>query len=1045
MSEIYTEIEPYTLDTHGSSFKEETLWNLSQIYEELEKWNVSEDKMEHIIDYVLKISQIESKYEWQKEALRLQIREFLRSSLKDTLSSHLWEYDISKFDVDWHDWLDETEQDNYSKALWEAITKIVVLWWLDKFSDIHKDSNSIDWFWNIDKYVASKVDLFDYIWWKENWKWFVTTLIQREWNITESELKVMQDSNFDPLSTNSWSDLWVLLLKELWDWVEDILRFLANIPAWAILIPRYLKYRADINSSDELTRTEWEIKIQELVKENPSLAILDLLWEKWVEMIKELWNMITSWKTWDIATMLVMIAWLLAWWAWIARFWFKMARKWATISAREAWLWARLAWETTSRAFRQWLRTWEKWASNFWRTASRVDDIIWWAWIWHMTWAFAANDNLPTPVNDNLTTASLDSQAHVEDLADWTTWMAIDRHISTPTSWIGFEDNIVNFTTRKIEKFQEISYEVSLWKLVLHEIDISWISHTQLNEQLLKLIDELDSKWISIEKIDFSWKMSPEMKKALNEIISSNYPALSIARLIPGQRVVDLSFSWIKWLNDNLSKEIVDLFVWRLKDRLTANFSSASISEHSRTVRSDYKHLTFSLEKWADFVDILFRWFSNKKELFASIFDSLDIDQIISSLPTERLEKLIWKSSDLSVADKQKLASKLKEELLANFDIWIWTSIVPEWAWWFSEKLRAFYEAESSSKKPDASWRFEATEFSFERVKEFAKKALEIEADIIAKFEWKKVEISWVKYNVVIENLKWEKIINPILLRNVRKWVELPDKELNSLIKSFIWNLNDWFDFISPIVDWVSANIDDINRAIFDWVIDVKYLRENNKWTLTRTALESFAEWKPWTRAFVDIVDMWIMNLFDFRALAKKVASWEITEKQMLELTKAWWSVTDTFQQFVKELKAEWIELSLWWDEVFMFSEKLTRAEMSKIIAENLEKLWLRWRVTFSSEVNDTRRIFDWLDAQTWIIKKLEKKFEEVIISHQLPNRTPTSIMLEINWSWKVSEEMMWLVKEKHLLEVLEYGVSYIWDSIRLVKAENNQIILIVN
>jgi hypothetical protein len=72
------------------------------------------------------------------------------------------------------------------------------------------------------------------------------------------------------------------------------LRFLANIPSSIILIPRYLNYRIDINSNNELIKTEGEIKIQELVNENPALAIIDILGEKGIDMIKNIAEMLTS-------------------------------------------------------------------------------------------------------------------------------------------------------------------------------------------------------------------------------------------------------------------------------------------------------------------------------------------------------------------------------------------------------------------------------------------------------------------------------------------------------------------------------------------------------------------------------------------------------------------------------------------------------------------------------------------------------------------------------------------------------------------------------
>ncbi len=211
------------------------------------------------------------------------------------------------------------------------------------------------------------------------------------WEISEEELHKMQETKFQPTSKESWKQLWLLLAKEFGDWVEDVLRFLTNIPSGVILLPRYLKYRVDINSSDEVTKTTWEIKIKELTSENTSLVLLDLLWEQWVELIKKLWEMLTSGKQWDIAMMMVTIAGLVALWWWATKLGLNLARKSSVKSARAAGRTARISGQTTSRATRNSLKTvsWVVW--NFAKKAERIDDIIGWAGIGHLTGAYSSN------------------------------------------------------------------------------------------------------------------------------------------------------------------------------------------------------------------------------------------------------------------------------------------------------------------------------------------------------------------------------------------------------------------------------------------------------------------------------------------------------------------------------------------------------------------------------------------------------------------------------------------------------------------------------
>lgn len=71
----------------------------------------------------------------------------------------------------------------------------------------------------------------------------------------------------------------------------------------------------------KLKKLKAEIELKELIEENPSLWLLELLWEKWIELIKQLWEMLTSGKQWDIALSLVTIAWLVAGWAGAVKLW----------------------------------------------------------------------------------------------------------------------------------------------------------------------------------------------------------------------------------------------------------------------------------------------------------------------------------------------------------------------------------------------------------------------------------------------------------------------------------------------------------------------------------------------------------------------------------------------------------------------------------------------------------------------------------------------------------------------------------------------------
>lgn len=365
-----------------------TLKNLNLFSEHLSNWQVSKEKTDYIVNYVLSISEIESNYQNQKQNIKDEVRSFIWLSIWNKLNSHLWEFNIKKFDSDWNSKIDEKEVDNYTKELTKSIRQIVLLWWLNNFSNAHFESSSKSGFSNADKFIADKVDLWEFVMWEKWDKGYIEGLIQKSWSISSKELFEMQEKSFSPTSTESWKNLWVLLAWEFWTWVEDVLRFLWNIPSGLVLLPRYLKYRADINSSDTTIKTLWEIKIQELVLENPSLWILDLLWEKWIEMLKNLGDLFTSWKQWDIAKLIVTIAWLVAWWAWALKLWLRLSRKQAIKNSRNVWTEWRLNWQWVSSSKRASLKAWEKKAAKVERFSSKIDDLVWWAWIWHLTWGF---------------------------------------------------------------------------------------------------------------------------------------------------------------------------------------------------------------------------------------------------------------------------------------------------------------------------------------------------------------------------------------------------------------------------------------------------------------------------------------------------------------------------------------------------------------------------------------------------------------------------------------------------------------------------------
>ena len=310
------------------------------------------------------------------------------------------------------------------------------------------------------------------------------------------------------------------------------------------------------------------------------------------------------------------------------------------------------------------------------------------------------------------------------------------------------------------------------------------------------------------------------------------------------------------------------------------------------------------------------------------------IDSIFNNISDEELHHSLENSghSHLSRIEIEKITKKM-------FNIWIWSSFVPEWE--NSEKLKAIYMWEIASRyktnlsdlSNENSWA-DKVKFSFSKVVENSTNALKIESDIIEKYNWKKFTHEWIEFDIIIN---WR--ISNLLLKYSRKWEEVNIWENNdnfkNIISEYITTLSDWFDFISPVVyedDFDS--IDDINNQIVNWKINKNLFLYNHKRALSIEWLKVSSLWKEWLRIFIDIVDMWIMNLSDFRNLAWKVVNWEITENNIEKLLKAWNTATNKLQLLVKEIQKDYPEakISIWWDEIFIFIPWKSKKEEKEII-----------------------------------------------------------------------------------------------------------------
>lgn len=323
----------------------------------------------------------------QKQDMKADILNMLEKSYNWKLQWDLSEFNSDIFDKDWIEWLSEYEHKLYSQALKTSIEYIIQLDGLDKYENILEDTNDDSFYNNPIIATANFFDAWEYLLWDEKSKSY-TKMAFSAWNYSEEELRLMWEKDFDILNLDSIWDLGILLGKELGEWIEDLFRLVLNIPSSVFLLWLYGRYRLDSYSSDPIEAAEWKLRKEKLVEENMALSLVELLGEKWIQMIKMLWEKMTSWKTWDIAMTLVMIAWLLAWWAWLAKIGSNLARKSAVKNARAA------GKNNRSPGWREYRNRFKKisWtAENIYQAASKADDIIWGAGLGHLTWAFANN------------------------------------------------------------------------------------------------------------------------------------------------------------------------------------------------------------------------------------------------------------------------------------------------------------------------------------------------------------------------------------------------------------------------------------------------------------------------------------------------------------------------------------------------------------------------------------------------------------------------------------------------------------------------------
>lgn len=510
----------------------------------------------------------------------------------------------------------------------------------------------------------------------------------------------------------------------------------------------------------------------------------------------------------------------------------------------------------------------------------------------------------------------------------------------------------------------------------------------------------------------------------------------------------DLVDEFIAFFKSKVWKNVDSYNCWVKED-----LKVSKLSKWSR-VRSSYKNMTFSIPKKkgnqdVDPYEVLFWNKSSQKR--GDYIESLYNEMMDKMAENRKKQLLRWK-------DEGKARAVFLENfsfwIWFSSDWWD----LDEGKVTLKDKLNRFNRAEKSSKRDESDSLNEASEYNEESVMLAIKEAVfiydllawEIKEENIEEMsskEWLSDEEKkmYESLKELIESLpepkslKWlffsfkgssikipivsNRKISRIFLSQIRKWKDLDiykkkengsEEEYENMsdffvhirvsMEYFIETLNSSLDFIAPYVDDKQLDeVPEIEKSMqweaSDWKInkrsiETKYLDRNYKWTMTKEALEENMRWKQGHMVFIDIVDMWVMNLEDFLEKWRLLIEWYLDQEEKNQLFRTTWNtVTNNFINLVNYLK-DYLDtdlISLWWDEVMIFIEDESKAkdDIMKTIASVLGQNSLKWRVSYHKKQVDEDVLSFWdLDSRTSLNKLLELQLAKHFQEYEMPYMT---------------------------------------------------------
>lgn len=525
------------------------------------------------------------------------------------------------------------------------------------------------------------------------------------------------------------------------------------------------------------------------------------------------------------------------------------------------------------------------------------------------------------------------------------------------------------YTNNTINSINEILKSKSN-TITTYELDYNKISNQiDLNfyNALIEIANNNPNKTI-IKFININQKNIWELQEKLYKIIWANYPLSEISRIWKNDTILDITFSWIKDTNDNISVTFTDLFTVKLKNKLIWLFISQDEEiewSKSRIIQNDYKALTFAIKNKIEIKTL------DVKQILTEVFNSISDDELNKSIKWSKVE---WQHRNI-----------ILEKLLKKFDIWIWinnnfTQENISEKENLKENIKKMYKVKIASKhKWDTINSGNAKTYDFKNIQSLSENINEIEKYIIDNYKNHTYKINGISFNTIINNE-----INPIILKHIRKWKNIWNIELQKMIKVYLNNLNICFDYIAPYID--EYQLDEtakINEWIRNLEIPIKYLFTTYKGTTKKEAMVNIIDWKKWIRWFIDIVDMWIENILDFRRLSKLINNWFINEENIDELLNAWLKITKKILNASNSIidKYKWAIVSVRWDEILYFIPDIEENKKNDIENEILSIIYnsnLRCRIISNFETKSEWN-FEYLEWLTSINKAFEERVEYCI------------------------------------------------------------------